>query len=189
MLLNLGSLYYFSRGYSSDCGFGMDLGRIWYCISNMSEKEINTTDPLDDALAIQAIDAGRRLIEVAPTKSVTLDEELRTIAPSNTNKNKLIAFGAGVAAVAAIGGFSTIASAGQQVPTFSEETTTYPVELNDGPYDIAESIPGIDTIDIRDAVDHITVDPANTEVFKDGLQPGEQVVVPVSINGAEASDQ
>jgi hypothetical protein len=44
VLLNLGSLYYFSRGYSSDCGFGMDLGRIWYCISNMSQEQITTPE-------------------------------------------------------------------------------------------------------------------------------------------------
>ncbi len=60
-------------------------------------------------------------------------------------------------------------------PTFSEETTTTTVEHGQGLYDVVENIDGIETIDRRDAVDHVANLPENQEVLKDGLQPGESV--------------
>ncbi len=66
-------------------------------------------------------------------------------------------------------------------PEFSEETTTYTVEPGDGLYDVAEAINGIDRIDVRDAVDHISSDPANIAALKDGLQPGESIVIPTDV--------
>ncbi len=70
-------------------------------------------------------------------------------------------------------------------PEFSEETTTYTVQPGDGLYDAAEDILGSDSIDTRDAVDYISADPANIDVLKDGLQPGEQIVIPISVEGHE----
>lgn len=68
-------------------------------------------------------------------------------------------------------------------PEFSEQTTTYTVEPGDGVFDAAQEIKGLR--DIRDGIAHIEADPANIDVLEDGLQPGEQLVIPVSVEGYE----
>ena len=73
--------------------------------------------------------------------------------------------------------------------TFSEETTTYTVQPGDGLFSAAAQVEGIETIDMRDAVEHIDSDPANIDVLSDGLQPGEQLIIPVSVEGYDATDE
>jgi len=68
-------------------------------------------------------------------------------------------------------------------PEFSKETTTYTVEQGDGVFDAAQEIEGLR--DMNDGIRHIEADPANIDVLKDGLQPGEQLVIPVSVAGYE----
>ena len=70
-----------------------------------------------------------------------------------------------------------------KAPEFSEETTTYTVDQGEGVFAAAQHVKGVE--DLRDAVDYISADPANTDVLKDGLQPGEQLVIPVSVKGFE----
>lgn len=81
----------------------------------------------------------------------------------------------------ALAGAGAAAYEGMKGPTFSEQTHEYVVEPGDGILNAAEHIKGIDSIDPRDAVQHISVDPANIDVLKDGLQPGEVLEIPDSV--------
>jgi len=154
----------------------------------MQLQEAQTTSPLDqsfdDAFAIEAASVGKRYVEETPIQPKKMSDSL---------KEGLIYTGVGTALIAtAAAGITGLASLDDEVekaPTFSTDTTTYPVGNGEGLYDAAESIPGINTIDVRDAVQHISVDPANIDVLKDGLQAGEQLVVPISINGVESSNE
>ena len=194
MLLNLGPLYLFSPQYSSGYGSDVSCGRIWYCINNMSEIQTHHTEssekPLDESYyneiyEWQAIDAAaKRMVE----EEKALNTEPAT--PDHSLRNKLIVTGAAAAAsVAAFAGINAVDSESVSIPTFSEQTTTYTVQDGEGLYDAAESIPGINSIDVRDAVEHISVDPANIDILKDGLQVGEQISVPISINGVDTSKE
>lgn len=66
-------------------------------------------------------------------------------------------------------------------PDFSEQNHTYVVGQGEGVTSAAETIDGINHIDVRDANDYILHDPANSEVLVDGLQVGEKLVVPDSV--------
>jgi hypothetical protein len=85
---------------------------------------------------------------------------------------------AGVVTAAALVGGALALAESQIGPEFSETTTEYTVQPGDGIYDAAENIQGIGDVDIRDAVQRIRLDPANTDVLKGGLQPGETLVIP-----------
>jgi|GEM_PF-1590509 len=150
----------------------------------MQMQEAQTASSLDgsfdDAIALQARDIGKRLIE-EPT--------VETPKPNHTVRNTLFAAGAVASATVGVLGLSAMEPEVQDVPTFSEETNTYTVQDGDGIYNAVDSIPGINTIDRGDALSHIAGDPANIDVLKDGLQAGEQLVVPVSINGVESSNE
>jgi len=76
-----------------------------------------------------------------------------------------------------------------EAPEFSEETSIYTVEPGDGIFSAAQQVEGIESIDMRDAVDHIQADPANIDVLEDGLQPGEQLIIPTSVEGYEADNK
>jgi hypothetical protein len=64
---------------------------------------------------------------------------------------------------------------------YAPETTTYIVDKNDGWYDVVESIPGIDSVDKREVIEHIKADPANIDAVTDGLKPGQSINVPISV--------
>lgn len=92
-------------------------------------------------------------------------------------------------AVGGTAGLAVAANEALKTASFSEETTTYTVEPGDGLFSAIQHIEGIETINKWDAVEHVQSDPANIDVLKDGLQPGEQLVVPVSVNGIEKTEQ
>jgi nucleoid-associated protein YgaU len=66
---------------------------------------------------------------------------------------------------------------------FTQETTTYTLQPGDTLWDAAKAIDGSDKTDLRDIVHRIEVDPANSDALRGGLQPGQQLVVPVRIVG------
>ena len=144
--------------------------------------EAPKVDPFGDILEWQAREAAQRIVE-QPI-------EAPVVQNSNSLRDKIFA-GTAAAAVVTTGvlGLNAMGSDTEQAPTFSQETTTYPIQNGEGLYNAAESIPGINTVDIRDAVHEISVNPANIDILSDGLQAGEQIHVPVSINGAESSDE
>lgn len=70
-------------------------------------------------------------------------------------------------------------------PEFSTSTTTYVVEPGDGLQKAAEQVAGYDTVNIKDVESHIGLLPENQDTLADGLQPGDQLVIPESIKGFE----
>ncbi len=60
--------------------------------------------------------------------------------------------------------------------------SSYVVGPGDSVYGIAQHLPGVDGgTDIPEVAYHITQLPENAEVLEDGLQPGEVLTVPESI--------
>lgn len=161
------------------------------------EEEIISDAELEMVNSWSAPDAARRTVELdatpeAPTP-ISPAEARGSVAEATTRKPEVSArvkrnrgaVAAALTVAVATGGVGIAAGSALAAPDFSEETTTYTVEQGDGLYDAANEILGSDSIDIRDAVDHISVDPANIDVLKDGLQPGEQIVIPISVAGHE----
>jgi hypothetical protein len=151
--------------------------------------------PSDDHFAaiqemqqLNAAAAAQRLIEQPAALPALPQEATQDREPSpRVQRNRRIArnvvggvVGAGVAATLVAGGVSALAPA-----EFSEATTTWTAESGDGLYDAAEEIKGINREDIRDGVDFIQTYPANIDALKDGLQQGEQLIIPVSVEGYE----
>ena len=66
--------------------------------------------------------------------------------------------------------------------TFSDSTITRVVEEGDSVWHMAEQIEGIDTIDVRTAVEHIE---QTNPGLADGLQVGEDVVVPTAVESVD----
>ena len=164
------------------------------------QNDNSTTDNFEDILDWQAKDAAKRLVQEENQQNPDQEstgwgmDNLPTGPNKRGNRAVKIGVAAGIAAGSIFGGVAVatvqaIESAPPKPPTFSEETA--PVSATDGAsiYSIAESIPGNATVDTRDTVEYISSYPANIDVLKDGLQVGEQLEVPISINGVEASDE
>ncbi|HEY8992336.1 MAG TPA: hypothetical protein VIM37_00620 [Candidatus Microsaccharimonas sp.] len=153
----------------------------------MSEKtetpQLENTEPSFDEhwndidLMARAAEASRvNYIADAQKVDEGTDIEL-TLSQKNFRKG----VAAGVIATTALAGGAALIHEANQGPTFSESTNEYVVTAGDGLYNAAEQIKGIDQADIREAVQHISVDPSNIDVLKDGLQPGEILVIPDSV--------
>jgi len=182
---------------------------------NNPEHQEQTKDAaeqhLDDAIALQASDAARRQLELFPSsdslpapipahkaagmkeKPIPLNEEIAKHQKKQLRVEKLDAIGrkaakgvvASAIGVASIAGIAHVGSEALKKPEFTEETTTVTVEDGDGYHSIASHIRGVDSIDIRDAAEHIKADPANIDVLKNGLEPGEVITIPVAVVGHE----
>lgn len=98
-----------------------------------------------------------------------------------TTGEKAVAVVAGVAAAAGAGIFGPEIVDRMNGPEFSSDKTTYTVEQGDGLQNAAEAVLGSENVDIRDVTEHIKTDPANIDALKDGLQPGESIVIPTSV--------
>jgi len=134
-----------------------------------------------------AADRSRRFVSDGFSEQSENQNDTNNIENSDTTESvtKKKSFNTGLAvgaiATAVLGGAGVAVHAANQGPEFSESTSEYVVQPGDGLYNAAEDITGVDSIDIRDAVQHISVDPANIDVLKDGLQAGETVVIPDSV--------
>lgn len=148
-----------------------------------TSPEQASQDIFEDAMQMQASESAQRILE--PTEEYqphTNDEPTETRQPSQqVRKNRAVAAALGVT-IAATG---VAAGSALAEPSFSDATTEYTIGHGEGLYDAAESIKGIDSIGVDEAVAHIKTDPANIDVLKDGLQPGEQIIIPVSVEGHE----
>lgn len=82
--------------------------------------------------------------------------------------------GAAIAVGATLGG----TTGGDRV-AFSEETRPVHAVSGDTVWGIASTIDGIEGVDTRDVIDQIKRE--NAEVLKDGLQAGETIHVPLSV--------
>lgn len=87
----------------------------------------------------------------------------------------------GALALAASGALLAYNSYAVNNPTFSEESHSYVMQSGEGLWDAVETIKGIDSIDIRDAVYFVENDPRNQKALSDGLQVGESIEVPDSV--------
>jgi len=120
--------------------------------------------------------------------TIGLPTNLEKTNRSGRIKNTIGKSAAAVAGLTAIVAGAHAMDDNSSTPNFSGEETTYTVQPGDGIFDAAETIKGVDAIDIRDAVKAITNDPNNAEALKNGLQPGEQLTIPTAVEGHE-SDQ
>lgn len=145
----------------------------------------------EDENWLAAGQAARRTVEASPQVENTpsysepkpLNEPVQTPSRPSVGMKIAATTGALLATGAVIGGISNE----YKTPEFSEETTVYTVQEGEGISAAAQHVKG--DRDIRDAVDYIAADPANIDVLKDGLQPGEQLVIPVSVEGYEADKE
>ncbi|MCD8561671.1 hypothetical protein LRY29_01190 [Candidatus Saccharibacteria bacterium] len=67
---------------------------------------------------------------------------------------------------------------------FSQETTTYTTESNDGWDKVVEHIQGIDQVNKQLVIDRVKGDPANIDVLtteNGGLEVNQQITIPVSV--------
>lgn len=146
------------------------------------QKYVPKNDNFDEILGWQSRDAAKRMVEEEPTVKPTESDY--------TLRNKLIATGVGATAViSGLVGLNALGNSPEPTPTFSKEMTLVAAINGDSIFSIANKIPGHKTVDIRDAADYISTRPVNIDVLKDGLQSGEQIEVPVSINGVESSEK
>ena len=154
------------------------------------QKTTTQEDDFDAILAMQAKSAAQRMIrqelEENPSQEATAWNLNEQPSKDNSTRNRIIAAGVGVAV---LGGVAAGVNEALAPPTFSEESTTYTVQPGDGLESVVDSIPGIESADSRDVQHYVSVDPANIDALKDGLQPGENIVVPVSINGVEPTEE
>lgn len=161
----------------------------------MSEKQTNTPeqpsttqpDNFEDIISIQnnqEREAAQRILkaESSPDKSeATAWDFLPDSRPRSGNKTRNRFIATGVGFVLAVGaGVVATNSPSNQPPTFSEETTTFTANTGDGVCDAAEAVRGSDSADMQAIVAHISTE--NIDVLKDGLNPGEQLIIPVSVN-------
>lgn len=66
-------------------------------------------------------------------------------------------------------------------PHFSKATTSYEVTGNDGLESVVGHIEGIDSIRVDQAENYVSQLEQNKALLKDGLQPGEWVTIPRSV--------
>jgi hypothetical protein len=152
------------------------------------QKDRNFEPVLELQENMAAAEAARRLMEQSADSSSSEIEA--TPKPSQKRINKFV-IGASSTAVAAAFITGGLAIANHLVDeaeakSFGTETTEYTANLGDTLLDVAEQVPGSDTKrSINDVIYHIETDPANLGPLSDGLQSGDKIRVPVSINGAE----
>ena len=141
----------------------------------------------------EASAAARRTVQITePSDSHSSEHiEVHTEPAENSSKKRKPSLaGAGIAITATVAAGAIVGAGASGIndatsPTFSEETTDYTVQPGDGMYDVAEQIGGVESVDIRDAVEHINEIPGNVAALQDGLQPGEQIIIPESVVGHE----
>lgn len=124
--------------------------------------------------------AAQRLLEPSSEpETPLLEAHEQKKLPSTIKK---IAAGALITA-GSIGGIAAAgnALAGPDI-SVSEETTTYTVPDGGGLWDAAQAVENHETVDTRDLIEEIKNHPANISVLEDGLQAGESITIPVSVD-------
>lgn len=153
-----------------------------------SEQPEQIKDNFDVINEWQAEDAARRAKESFIDSPALAAEPVETDYATSTTEpveskiwSTSMKVATGVAAGVALTVGAGLVVKATSAPEFSDTTTEYTVQSGDGLYDAAEAIKGSDSINLNDAVDHISADPANITALQDGLQPGETIVIPVEV--------
>lgn len=140
-----------------------------------SFKGISTEEWKRDHLLEASSRAAQRL--EAAEQPIPLPEESEEQA-QKTKLSTKIGIGVAIAGAAVLGPQVVDSLNG---PEFPESTTTFTAESGDSLFSAAETVPGSTSVDIRDVVHEISTHPANIEVLKDGLQAGESIEIPTSV--------
>jgi hypothetical protein len=128
----------------------------------------------------QAADAARRVLETETVQS-TEEADEASEAKKEQQKNRLRGLAAAAATLTTIGGVAGVGLYNDykmdQLYNNAPKTSVT-IEPNGSVSSETADIFGINKVDAREIEQRISVDPANIDVLKDGLQPGEKLVVP-----------
>ena len=139
-------------------------------IGNQAGHDLGIKKAQDEALYLANLhNAADRI--VAEPDEPTAKEKPHTV------RNALLATGAVAAALA--GGAAVNA---EMQPHSSDDKTRYIVEPGDTLWEIVGTIPGAEKFDQNDLMNIVKNDPANIDILKDGLQPGETITVPIKFD-------
>lgn len=172
----------------------------------MSETPINTPteqpatqsdNDFDDILAIQKVqeakrvqDAAKRILDGDQGETSTWEPRTESEEPRGETKRNAGKIAAGAALALGVTVGAGMAANAHDTPRFSEETTTWIADDGDGLTAAVNNIEGIEKIDPRIAVEYVsTFSTDNINALEDGLQVGESIEIPISVNGAETSDK
>lgn len=123
-----------------------------------------------------------RLNQFAERADSFIDSHLpQTEEAQRRRKNRILRPLAVVAGLSVAFGAYKGVEAAVSTPEFSDTTITYNVEQGDGMQTVVSHIDNINEIDWREAATYVSQMPENQEVLSDGLQPGEQVILPESV--------
>lgn len=160
-----------------------------------TEKNFEDVQALQDALfEKRAIEAAQRSFsEQHEAHRLTSSEGFGTSELTETKSNRIVinergkkvlkSVGAVAGTAAGLAVLGGIAGEAFAEPEFSEQTKTVIAEDGDGMQSLLDKagIEGLGEIDWRDAAAYVEQLPENAGVFEDGLQVGETVTVPISI--------
>lgn len=151
----------------------------------MSTIETQTPSQPHEEEFNHEIDIDLEMVNTASRRIVEDQYEPSQDEDAKQKKAHNIAIGAALL-VSAGTGVVGLANANEVPIEYSQETKIHTVEDNEGTLSIVDSIPGSSTVDRMAVKNHIESDPNNSDVYSNGLQVGERVSIPVSINGAES---
>ena len=149
-----------------------------------ASRIVSFKEPASEAGNHTAAPRPKRVVYIPEPKSEK--EKSKEVSP-RVRRNRKIAGAAGIVltGLAGAGIMHELAEVTKDTQ-FSTATTVYTVQPGEGIMAAAEHIKGIQEHgDLRDAVTYIQNDPANIDVLRDGLQPNEQLVIPMSVKGYE----
>lgn len=155
-------------------------------VDNMSEEtQTPKTDGLDPSEGnpfVTEAGASARRINAYNSDPIYSESHIGQFENKKTQKQLL---GAGLAGAAlAAGAIAITPHAVEAIDgiDYPHDTMTYTVQPGDGWYDVIDAIPGIDSVDKREVIDHIKTDPANISILQRGeLQPGQTIVIPINV--------
>ena len=154
----------------------------------MSTIETQTPSHPHEETFDQQIDEDLIMVNTASRNIVEMPIESSADEREDISRARRIAIGAATGAALLVGastGITGLVSASDSSVEYSEETTEHVVTDGEGTLSIVDTIPGSEANRIAVA-NHI--ESANADVYENGLQAGERVSIPVSINGAEPKE-
>lgn len=112
----------------------------------------------------------------------SIDAYLPQTPEARRNRRNHLIVPAGALALAGTVAFTgNVIDSALATPEFSDETATYTLQSNEGVSHAAVHIENVDEIDQRLAESYIIGMPANQDVLNDGLQLGETLIIPESV--------
>jgi hypothetical protein len=130
----------------------------------------------------QAADAARRVLGTETVQSTEeADEAGADEAKKQQRRKRVRSLSAAAAVLTTVGGVAGVGLYNDyKIDQLYKNApkTSVTIEPNGSVSSETADIIGINKVDAREIEQRISVDPANIDVLKDGLQPGEKLVVP-----------